>query len=195
MILCGRAQKHEEALKILTSDKYAASSVAAEDYCINYGVSSKDLYSQFNPALLLLLKIYLKQDERKKRSRFYDFGLGILTRHAKSLGIQSVLEILPQDMALSDVEEFLAQALPSRAHEAREAMITRSLSNVFNLQVQCHLASEKQKFSEVYSDTVCMSCRKRIGDLVFAVYPNETIVHYNCTNGKLDQCPVTGENF
>ncbi|KUF97878.1 hypothetical protein AM588_10010661 [Phytophthora nicotianae] len=96
---------------------------------------------------------------------------------------------------LSKLGEFFAQALPHSAHNVREMSITKSLSNVYNLQVQCDRVERLSQSVQVDPNTLCPVCHKRIGDIVFAVYPNGKVVHYNCTNSNLQLCPVTGERF
>lgn len=204
VILCGRGALHEEAV---TSLVYELNDLrGAESYSIKYGTRATSLRSSVgsnkktgaverNDALLELIKICFSPRDESKRSAFNDFGFQLLGRHGKSLDSSMVLEMVPASTPLSKLGEYFAQALPHSAHNVREMSIIKSLSNVYNLQVQCDRVERLTQSVQVDPNTLCPVCHKRIGDIVFAVYPNRKVVHYNCTNSNLQLCPVTGERF
>ena len=193
-ILCGKSHRHGDALLLLSKEK---DSSAAEKYCVSYGTLGNNnndddpIHMIYNPALLLLFQMLLKESSNSGIEK----ALSLLSRHAKALDALEVLVALPDDMNFSSLEPFLTQALPHSAHVVRETMLCRNLSNVYNLQMQSTRAVARGEATKVGTDTVCQVCRKRIGDIVFATYPNGTIAHYSCTNGHLESCPVTGEKF
>ncbi|CAI5733187.1 unnamed protein product [Peronospora destructor] len=207
VILCGRGALHEEAI---TSLVYELNDLrGAESYSVKYGARALSAGSssssnqnagagaamERNEALMKLLKICFSPRDESKKAAFNDFGFQLLARHGKSLDSAAVLEVVPPSTPLSKLGEFFAQALPHSAHNVRERSITKSLSNVYNLQVQCDRVERLTQSVQVDPNTLCPVCRKRIGDIVFAVYPNGKVVHYNCTNSNLQLCPVTGERF
>lgn len=203
VILCGRGALHEEAV---TSLVYELNDLrGAESYSVKYGARSilagsssgikKAGGMERNDALMELLKICFSPRDESKKAAFNDFGFQLLARHGKSLDSASVLEMVPPTTPLSKLGEFFAQALPHSAHNVREMSITKSLSNVYNLQVQCDRVERLTQNVQIDPNTLCPVCHKRIGDIVFAVYPNGKVVHYNCTNSNLQLCPVTGERF
>ncbi|KAI9905282.1 hypothetical protein PsorP6_013841 [Peronosclerospora sorghi] len=206
VILCGRGALHEEAVTALV---YELNDLrGAESYSVKYGARAASIGSssssqksgnktgmERNDALMKLVKICFSPRDESKKAAFHDFGFQLLTRHGKSLESATVLEIVPPTTPLSKLGEFFAQALPHSAHNVRERSITKSLSNVYNLQVQCDRVERLTQSVQVDPNTLCPVCHKRIGDIVFAVYPNHKVVHYNCTNSNLQLCPVTGERF
>lgn len=191
-ILCGKSERHEDALAMLWDGKEVS---AAVNYCLAYGRLSERSRTASNrmnnPALLTLFNILMKSKEPANM----DKALKLLSRYAKQIDPLSVLSKLPESLEFAVIEPFLSQAVPHSAHILRETMLSRNLSNVYNLQMQYQRAKIRAEFVPVEDNTVCMVCRKRIGDIVFASYPNGTIAHYNCTNGQLDNCPISGNNF
>ncbi|TDH74363.1 uncharacterized protein CCR75_009442 [Bremia lactucae] len=204
VILCGRGSLHEEAVTALV---YELNDLrGAESYSVKYGArttlersstntTSKTGAVERNDALVELIKICFAPRDESKKSAFNDFGFQLLGRHGKRLDSAVVLEMVPPSTPLSKLGEFFAQALPHSAHNVREMSITKSLSNVYNLQVQCDRVEHLTQSVQIDPNTLCPVCHKRIGDIVFAVYPNGKVVHYNCTNSNLQLCPVTGERF
>lgn len=208
VILCGRGALHEEAVNSLV---YELNDLrGAESYSVKYGARAPSVGSsaatkkkvgagavamERNEALMELLKICFSPRDESKKAAFNDFGFQLLARHGKSLDGAAALELVPPGTPLAKLGEFFAQALPHSAHNVREMSITKSLSNVYNLQVQCDRVERLTQSVQIDPNTLCPVCHKRIGDIVFAVYPNGKVVHYNCTNSNLTLCPVTGERF
>ncbi|TMW57268.1 hypothetical protein Poli38472_003193 [Pythium oligandrum] len=197
IILCGRGNLHEDAVRALVTELNDLK--GAESYAVKYGVRTasveKKTKTERNGALLELLKICFNPTDESKRAAYEDYAFQLLGRHGKTMDGKLVLEIIPPTTPLHKLAEYFSQCLPHSAHNVRETRITKSLSNVYNLQVQCERVDKLSQSVEVDAHTLCESCKKRIGDIVFVVYPNGKLVHYNCTNGKLDVCPVTGEQF
>lgn len=201
VILCGRGGLHEEAVRALV---YELNDLrGAESYSVKYGapVAGKQKKkpgapsTEHNDALLQLLKICFNPKDEAKKTTFHDFGFQLLSRHGKSMDGKAVLELVPLTTPLNKLSEYFAQTLPHSAHNVRERHIAKSLSNIYNLQVQCDRVEKLSGSVDIDPGTVCQACKKRIGDIVFAVYPNGVVVHYNCTGGNLEVCPVTGEKF
>lgn len=203
VILCGRGGLHEDAVRALV---YELNDLrGAESYSVKYGTRSGDSGStkkkksssatEHNDALLELLKICFNPQDESKKTTFHDFGFQLLARHGKSMDGKAVLDLVPPSTPLSKLSEYFAQMLPHSAHNVRERHIAKSLSNIYNLQVQCDRVEKLSASVEIDPGSVCQACKKRIGDIVFAVYPNGVVVHYNCTGGNLEVCPITGEKF
>ncbi|GAB9465834.1 Vacuolar protein sorting 39 [Globisporangium polare] len=202
VILCGRGGLHEEAIQCLVYELNDLK--GAESYSAKYGASSSGAHrdangrkkkTEGNEALVQLLKLCFNPPDESKKAAFTDFAFQLLSRHGKTMDGKAVLEIIPVSTPLNKLVEYFSQVLPNSAHNVREMRIAKSLSNIYNLQVQCSRVEKLHASVEIDPSTLCFSCKKRIGDIVFAVYPNGNVVHYNCTNGKLDVCPVTGEKF
>lgn len=201
VILCGRGGLHEDAVRALV---YELNDLrGAESYSVKYGTRSTSASTkkkgssstERNDALLELLKICFNPQDESKKTTFHDFGFQLLSRHGKSMDGEAVLALVPPSTPLAKLSEYFAQMLPHSAHNVRERHIAKSLSNIYNLQVQCDRVEKLSGSVEIDQGTLCQACKKRIGDIVFAVYPNGVVVHYNCTGGNLEVCPVTGEKF
>lgn len=189
LYLCGRSGRHEEALQSILHD--AKDSDEAEKYCLSF----VNIKNETRKAFSILMNMYFAPDITTSSDLYREFGFNVLVKHAKYMDANVVINLLPDDTPLTTVNEFLAQALPNSAHNVRETSVRRSLSNMYNFQLQYQQVKIKAQHTLIDSDTTCMVCRKRIGDLVFAVYPNDTIAHYNCSNSNLSTCPVSGEQF
>nr|CCA14073.1 conserved hypothetical protein [Albugo laibachii Nc14] len=197
IILCGRGSLHEQAMRSLIYDLNDLK--GAESYALKYGKkrqsSSSGAACAYNPALLVLVKLCLHAEEESKKTTLNDLAFQLLSRHGKLINGKAVLELIPSTTPVAKLGEYFSQVLPNTGHNVREKMLVKHMSNVYNLQVQCARVEKRAEFVEIDPQTTCCVCRKRIGDIVFAVYPNGRIVHYNCSSGKLDVCPVTGEKF
>lgn len=197
IILCGRGALHEEAMRSLIYDLNDLK--GAESYALKYGkkrqTPSSAMACTYNSALLVLVKLCLHAEEESKKTTLNDHAFQILSRHGKLIDGKAVLELIPLTTPVAKLGEYFSQVLPHTGHNVREKMLVKHMSNVYNLQVQCARVEKRAEFVEIDPQTTCCVCRKRIGDIVFAVYPSGRIVHYNCSSGKLDVCPVTGERF
>ncbi|TYZ63196.1 hypothetical protein PybrP1_012945, partial [[Pythium] brassicae (nom. inval.)] len=198
VILCGRGGLHEEAIQCLVYELNDLK--GAESYSAKYGASgggkaAKSTKTEGNSALVQLLKHCFNPPDESKKAAFTDFAFQLLSRHGKTMDGKAVLDLIPATTPVAKLVEYFSQVLPNSAHNVREVRIAKSLSNIYNLQVQCARVAKLSQSVEIDPNTPCFACKKRIGDIVFAVYPNGNVVHYNCTNGKLDVCPVTGERF
>jgi Vam6/Vps39-like protein vacuolar protein sorting-associated protein 39 len=198
VILCGRGGFHEEAVRALVLELNDLK--GAESYATKYGVSrssaaANKTKTERNNALLELLKICFNPQEESKKAAYNDFAFQLLGRHGKTMDGKMVLELIPASTPLNKLVEYFSQCLPHSAHNVRETRIGLSLSNIYNLQVQCDRVEKLNQYVEIDPQTVCFSCKKRIGDIMFSVYPHGKVVHYNCMNGRPDVCPVTGEQF
>ncbi len=58
--------------------------------------------------------------------------------------------------------------------------IIKNLLKSEHLQVQEQLIHYSSRRVHINQDTMCPVCHKRIGNSVFASYPNGTVVHYSC---------------
>ncbi|KAF1772258.1 VAM6/VPS39 family [Phytophthora cactorum] len=181
VILCGRGSLHEEAV---TSLVYELNDLrGAESYSVKYGARGPSAGSSASRLVTSPRRQPLTtsgsstctpwQESRQRCGAGYGA--------AKHTAVQT--------------GRVLRAGLAKQAHNVREMSITKSLSNVYNLQVQCDRVERLTQSVQVDPNTLCPVCHKRIGDIVFAVYPNGKVVHYNCTNSNLQLCPVTGERF
>ncbi|KDO28175.1 hypothetical protein SPRG_06223 [Saprolegnia parasitica CBS 223.65] len=188
VVLCGRGGFHDEALHsmLAMSDDLAG----AEAYCDKYGSSGR---GGTNKALLLLLQLCFADLDNVDRVEFAHL---VMARHAKQLPGITALELIPPSTPLAKVTDFLGQLLPHSAHQVRDQMLARNLSNIYNLQVQCDRVERISESVEIDAKTICGVCKKRIDTTIFAVYPNGSLVHFSCgANASMEVDPVTGMDF
>jgi len=123
------------------------------------------------------------------------FANNLLVKYAHTMDIHEVLNMLPASTPPRRVLRFLTTALPQSTARVRESSMTKNLANMFYQQQQVADVRYKRQSVTIDTQTRCGVCEKPIGETVFAVYPNHTIVHYSCTGGSLNKCPVTNEVF
>merc|ERR1711988_549608 len=184
VILYGKLGQHDSALRTIVHEMKDFS--AAESYCAEFSKqANEDLY-------LILFKVLLDMQSTKNRLSPQVFAF--LDKHASKLHPAKTLPLLPQDTPLCDMYQYLQKSIRSSSHTYREGQIIRNLSKSDNLQVTCRLIHAKDNCVTIHRDTMCLVCNKRIGDKVFAYFPNGSIVHFKCFEDKhID--PVTNRNF
>ncbi|OQR85624.1 hypothetical protein ACHHYP_11627 [Achlya hypogyna] len=189
VVLCGRGGFHDEALRTMLGGG-ADDLAGAESYCERYGAPGR---CGTNKALLLLLQLCFQDLSDVDR---VEFAHQVMARHAKQLPGITALELIPPSTPLAKVMDFLGQLLPHSAHQVREQMLARNLSNIYNLQVQCERVERISESVEIDAKTTCGVCQKRIDTTIFAVYPNGSLVHFSCgANASMEVDPVTGQEF
>jgi len=73
-------------------------------------------------------------------------------------------------------------------------MVERSLRMRANLLLAHTVALSRSHPICIDRETKCSVCSKRIGDKVFAVYPNGVLCHFKCMQSR-HVCPVSGVDF
>lgn len=218
VILYSKSGEHDEALKVLVWDMQDLK--AAEQYCIDNFEKLKNATPPppsasnavpstprgndsapplpvrmltFNPLFLNLLKICFYPDEGRPKNT--DFGLVILSTHAKEIDTVKAIQLIPDDLTLnSTLMSFLTKAIQTTVHTRRDRSIAKNVAKMENLQIANAHAHITQKHVVITNDTNCRVCGKRIGDSVFAVFPNKVVVHFRCFKSR-NVCPVTGTDF
>jgi hypothetical protein len=108
-------------------------------------------------------------------------SLGILSKHANSLDALLTAKLLPSDLPLFKVLDYLSQVVPASTHSVRESAIVKNLYNYRYLEVNDSLISSQDRSTTVTRSTCCHICDKRIGDNVFATLPDLRPVHFHCS--------------
>ena len=73
---------------------------------------------------------------------------------------------------------FLSKALPRLANERKMASVEKGLCKILNLRKKAELAKLLSRGALVTSGSRCALSGKPIGDSVFLLYPNNTMVRY-----------------
>eukprot|EP01027_Heterolobosea_sp_BB2_P015632 GEZU01022360.1.p1 GENE.GEZU01022360.1~~GEZU01022360.1.p1 ORF type:complete len:174 (-),score=59.45 GEZU01022360.1:11-490(-) len=131
-----------------------------------------------NPLLILLLKICFYPTDNRPQN--IDFALHILNTRAKEMNPVHAIKLIPNWIPLSQIQVFLTQSIQSTIHQRREGAVDKNLAKMENLQMSSKLSKCTSVYVTITNDSICPVCNKKIGDSVFAVYPNRTIVHFRC---------------
>lgn len=193
-ILLGRLGRHEQALAIYVH--VLDDQRSAEEYCISHydddKEGSKDVY-------LHLLKMYLQPPDPTTLGIMskhvpevkaqIEPALHILDKHAVKIDTTKALELLPPSTKISDILNYLENLIEKKAARRRKCMLLRNILYAENALV----IKEHMKFSKIKcvitEEKNCRVCKKRIGNSVFARYPNGVIVHYHCCT-DVNVCPT-----
>jgi len=186
-ILLSKIGQHEQALNIyahkLNDEKMA------EDYCAKHynpdNEKSRDIY-------LALLRTYLHPPDDIKPA--IDAALSLLNKHYKHIDTPKALELLPSNTPVNKLYPFLESVLRDKDQTQRHNQVVKNLLKAENLQIRERLIKGRSRMLRITEDRMCPVCNKRLGASVFAVYPNNIVVHYMCCKDK-SVCPVTGINF
>lgn len=109
-----------------------------------------------------------------------DEALNLLSSRWDCIDAAQALRLLPSDTQLQRLFLFLEPFVRKSSETRRNLSVIRSLRQSENLQVQNELQQCRKRVVKVTNDHTCSICRKRIGNSVFAVYPNGNLVHFVC---------------
>ncbi|KAL9652022.1 hypothetical protein ABK040_000363 [Willaertia magna] len=205
--------KHEEALSVLVKLDLKR----AEEYCdqvykeeqLNLQSSSSTSTSgsgsgsgnnsvmnsgnnAYNPYLIKLIEIcthmkFEDNDEQAMIQRMMSI-LSLLQRRANDIDILEVINVLPDHMELKHLSNFLTQAIQFTHHNNRTTLIKNELARNASMQIRNRYVKATTRSIIVNSTTTCPVCEQPIGNSVFAVFPDQSVVHYRClTNSNDDE--------
>lgn len=107
-------------------------------------------------------------------------ALGVLALHTHEMDPLRALQMLPAQLLVSDVRDFLRKVLDRRSRKLHDAELYKSLLFAENLQVQERCMRCKSTKLVVTELDSCGICQKRIGKSAFARFPDGAVVHYSC---------------
>ncbi|CAD6273374.1 unnamed protein product [Miscanthus lutarioriparius] len=144
-------------------------SEAAEQYCAEIG--RDDAYIQ-------LLGLYL--DPQNGKEPMFTAAVRLLHNHGESLDPIQVLERLSPDMPLQLASDTILRMLRARVHHHCQGQIVHNLSRATNLDVRLTRLEERSRHVQLTDESICDSCRARLGTKLFAMYPDDSVVCYRC---------------
>ncbi|KAF8725581.1 hypothetical protein HU200_020118 [Digitaria exilis] len=144
-------------------------SEAAEQYCAEIG--RDDAYIQ-------LLSLYL--DPQNGKEPMFTAAVRLLHNHGKSLDPMQVLERLSPDMPLQLASDTILRMLRARVHHHRQGQIVHNLSRATNLDARLTRLEERSRHVQLTDESICDSCRARLGTKLFVMYPDDSVVCYRC---------------
>lgn len=101
-------------------------------------------------------------------------------------GLQ-VLNVLPEQLPLSDVSSLLASMLVYDTEQKRNLSVVQHLRKAENLMAREELVKVKQRVVTLTFERACCICHKRMGGAVSIAYPNGTLAHYLCYKRSIGQ--------
>ncbi|XP_020106961.1 transforming growth factor-beta receptor-associated protein 1 isoform X2 [Ananas comosus] len=150
-------------------------SEAAEQYCAEIG--RDDAYIQ-------LLDLYL--DPQNGKEPMFTAAVRLLHNHGESLDPLQVLEKLSPDMPLQLASDTILRMLRARVHHHREGQIVHNLSRAINLDARLTRLEERSRHVQLNDESICDSCRARLGTKLFVMYPDDSVVCYRCYRNQGD---------
>lgn len=146
--------------------------------------------------LFTMFKILMFSHIEKNPGHLSPLALKLLETHSDSMPITQVISILPEDIPISDISQFLTKSIQHKTHVLRDGQIVKNLYKFQYLKVSGLYTTVRSKSVMITKETECGVCRKYINDKVFATFPNGVVVHYKCYNpDDRHTDPVTKRNF
>ncbi|XP_075700713.1 vam6/Vps39-like protein isoform X2 [Rhinoderma darwinii] len=184
-LLLGRMGKHEQALFIYVHILKDTS--MAEQYCHKYydyaKDGNKDVYLSLirmylsPPDVHCLGPIKIKLEEPKPN---ISAALAVLEQHHAKLNTTKVIDLLPANTQIREIQIFLEKVLEENAQKKRFNQVLKNLLHAELLRVQEERISHQQVKCVITEEKICSVCKKKIGNSAFARNPNGVVVHYFC---------------
>ncbi|KAL7310879.1 Vacuolar morphogenesis protein 6 [Mucor circinelloides] len=179
-ILLSRIGQHDQALDIYVYklENY----VMAEEYCTKVyqedPVKGEKMY-------LTLLKVYLQPPSNQQKP-LIEPALDLLAHHGSHIDASQVLAILPSSTRLFGLFPFFEKYIRETNKNRNMDLVVKNLLKAEQIQVEEQLMFYRSRAVKITEDRMCPQCNKRIGNSVFAVFPNGVVVHYSCKE-KIEQ--------
>ncbi|KAG0169936.1 Vacuolar morphogenesis protein 6 [Apophysomyces sp. BC1034] len=178
-VLLSRIGQHDQALDIYV---YKLKNYAmAEEYCTKVYQEDPEKGERM---YLTLLRVYLQPSNNQKPP--LEPALDLLAHHGSHINASEVLSLLPKDTGVKGLFPFLEKYIRASNQNRNMDMIVKNLLKAEQLLVEEQLAFYRSRAVKITDDRMCPQCNKRIGNSVFAVFPNGVVVHYSCKE-KIEQ--------
>lgn len=211
-IVLGAMGRHKEALAIYVFKLHLFAE--AEDYCNRIYLSQQEaekcaidshLHTESEKArpqfrqlestddaagqnvFALLLGLYLRPPPSEETR--WPEALDLLSKHGARLPASSTLELMPNDLAVQDLQDYFKGRMRSATAALREERIVRSLEEVRRAAAErrLYLGSDdgvalggRNRRVRITEEDHCRMCHKRFGAYAVRVYPDGEVVHYGC---------------
>ncbi len=141
-----------------------------------------------------LLGLYLRPpgDEEKH----WPQALDLLSRHGARLPASSTLELMPDDLAIAELQDYFRGRIRHSTALLRQEKIQRSLEEVRKLNTERLLLlgrdedvakgkhGGRNRRVRIGEDDHCRVCHRRFGASAVRVYPDGDVVHYGCAGKR-----------
>lgn len=137
----------------------------------------------------ILLGLYLRPPPGEEKR--WPQALELLSKHGARLPASSTLDLMPDDLAVKELQDYFRGRIRNATSILREEQIVRSLEGVRRANTERLLAlgpdgvsSEKplgkNRRVRIGEDDHCKVCHKRFGASAVRVYPDNQVIHYGC---------------
>lgn len=165
----------------------------AEDYCSRFydgrDPNTRDIY-------ISLIRAFLRPPPMSadRVQKFLESAIGVLERHYHQMDIEKALSLFPPAIPLKRLEPYIESVFRGATELRRQNQVSKQLSKYERDSVDLELIQAQKRHIRITSSTLCMVCHRAIGNSAFAIYPNDTIVHFSCCTDK-KVCPITRAKF
>ncbi|KAL5606960.1 uncharacterized protein BROUX77_004153 [Berkeleyomyces rouxiae] len=191
---------HKQALEIFAfkMEDYAK----AEEYCnqvhttqnatppVSRPTSSDGMAEEAKPSIYhTLLSLYVNPPNPYQRR--LSPALDLLSRHGTRLPAESTLSLIPDSLAVCDLEAYFRGRIRASISQVNESRIVAGLraAEYINSQSRLLLGDDlpsgtgiagRNRRVVVTDEKLCGVCHKRLGGSVVSVLPDNSVVHYGC---------------
>jgi 6-phosphofructo-2-kinase/fructose-2,6-biphosphatase 2 len=125
-----------------------------------------------------LLTLYLSPPNGNKTQ--YGPALEIMARHGSRLPAKSTLNLIPEDIAVQELEFYFRSRIRAASSIMNETRIVSNLQKVQNIKTQARLLvgeglpdnnKARSRHVTITEERVCSICHKRLGGSVISVFP------------------------
>ncbi|KAK0367357.1 Vacuolar morphogenesis protein 6 [Friedmanniomyces endolithicus] len=152
----------------------------------------------------MLLGLYLRPPPGEEKR--WPEALDLLSRHGARLPASSTLDLMPDDLAVSELQDYFLGRIRNATSVMRESAVVKSLAAVQRSNTERAWLLGPDALSEVgkkagrnrrvriSEEDHCKVCHKRFGASAVRVYPDDGVVHYGCVPGKRAVVEGAGES-
>jgi hypothetical protein len=143
-----------------------------------------------------LLSLYLTPPQPHQPN--WPPALDLLSKHGSRLPASSTLNLIPTTLPVAELESYFRGRIRAANSIVNEAKVVSGLrkSEVVSAQAALLLGDGipgsnggRNRRVIVSEERVCGVCHKRLGGTVFAVLPDNGVVHYGCLNRANGRSP------
>ncbi|KAI4226221.1 MAG: hypothetical protein LQ349_006918 [Xanthoria aureola] len=201
-IVLNKMGQHKQALEIYVFKLQDPEK--AEDYCNQVQLAqtsstmapkqghrstATDLENNTTSIYHNLLSLYLSPPPPHKPQ--WGPALQILAKHGARMPASSTLDLIPEILPIKDLESYFRGRIRSANTTINESRVTSALrsSLVFSEEAKLRLGDGvpggnrgRNRHVLISDNRVCGVCYKRFGGSAIKVLPNNSVVHYGCSN-------------
>ncbi|KAK4634186.1 Vacuolar morphogenesis protein 6 [Fulvia fulva] len=177
-------------------NKLYAQEQADEQTCLLEGTTTHKKHFKSAPEdasdkniFAILLGLYLRPPSGEEKR--WPQALDLLSKHGPRLPASSTLDLMPDDLAVKELQDYFRGRIRNATSILREEMIVRSLEGVRRANTERTLLVGpddsghdkplgKNRRVRIGEDDHCKVCLKRFGASAIRVYPDNEVIHYGC---------------